>query len=168
MRELKCEHCGGDKRKVKRPIIFSTQFNQYLCTNCIKHHEEHPIHPLPPKGVISRDEEGRVICHVCGRAYDKLTVHVQQRHKMSKEHYLETYGLNRGAKLTSINHNHKLKKMIKVQSNLQNIAEVGKETRFKKGQVGARKNLETRLQTLLERKGKKYLNNNNIVDILKK
>lgn len=168
MMEIKCEHCGGDKRRIRKPIIFSSKFNQYLCANCLKHHEEHPVNPIPPKGVLARDEEGRVICHICGRAYDKLTLHIKQRHKMSKEEYLETYGLNRGAKLTSINHHHKLKEMIKVQPNLQNIVEISKSTRFKKGQTSPRKNLDTRLQTILERKDKKHLHRNGTVDILKK
>ena len=143
--ELRCEHCNGGRKG--RHIAYREEFKQVLCHNCYDHHKEHPVHPLPALGKIEVDDRGRIICHICGRAYDKLTAHIIQRHKMTKKEYTSKFSLNSGVRLTSETHRNVLREKIKVQENLKDITEINKATRFKKGQVSPRKGKGASLQT---------------------
>lgn len=159
---LTCEHCNGTKKV--RYIKYREEFNQVLCHNCYDHHLDHPVHPLPPMGKVEVDDRGRIICHICGRAYDKLTAHVVQRHKMSKKEYTSKFSLNSGVKLTSETHRAVLRENIKVQENLKDITEISKATRFKKGHTSPRKGKGASLQTcynlIFSRPRKKEKENN--------
>jgi hypothetical protein len=46
------------------------------------------------------EENGRLVCHVCGRAYAFLAVHVRRTH-MSVDDYKEMFGLNRDTGLVA-------------------------------------------------------------------
>lgn len=50
-------------------------------------------------GILTRDDEGRVICHECGRACEQLATHLRYSHGMSAALYREVHGLSTGTKL---------------------------------------------------------------------
>jgi hypothetical protein len=54
-----------------------------------------------PKSPYGRLEivDGRVVCHVCGRAFGHLGAHVAWTHDMSADEYRKKFGLNRGTGL---------------------------------------------------------------------
>jgi hypothetical protein len=55
---------------------------------------------LPPAGALVADEDGaRVQCHLCGRFYAGLSLHVRNTHGLSGDEYRERYGLARGQSL---------------------------------------------------------------------
>ena len=51
------------------------------CYNYFRHGGK--IYPLPERGTIARDENGKVICHICGRSYARLGSHVRESHGMT-------------------------------------------------------------------------------------
>jgi hypothetical protein len=58
--------------------------------------------PHIPMGVVlSREEDGRVLCYECEEWYDNVLSHVNHHHKMDTKEYREKYGLNRWTPLTS-------------------------------------------------------------------
>ena len=59
---------------------------------------------LPPSGQLLVDDDGtRVCCHVCGRWFGFLPVHIRT-HGMDSNDYKERYGLARGLALASPQH----------------------------------------------------------------
>lgn len=57
---------------------------------------------LPQPGqLVANDDGTRVQCHVCGRWFAVLGVHVARAHGMLGDEYREEFGLNRGTKLAS-------------------------------------------------------------------
>lgn len=51
------------------------------------------IYPLPARGKIEYDESGKMICHICGRSFDKLSSHVKSCHGMTMKKYKSTFRL---------------------------------------------------------------------------
>lgn len=81
---------------------------------CLKHYKrargKHADEPAPrvgqPVGAgvygrITEDEEGRLICHECGKAYLNLAVHTFLAHGLTAAEYRETYELPRTTKLAA-------------------------------------------------------------------
>nr|DAR87310.1 MAG TPA: ROS/MUCR transcriptional regulator protein [Caudoviricetes sp.] len=81
---------------------------------CLRHYKaarsKHAAEPAPrigqPVGAgvygrITEDEEGRLICHECGKAYLSLAAHVYLAHGMTAAEYRETYELPRTTKLAA-------------------------------------------------------------------
>ena len=137
-----CDYCGIGNNPSQVPA-FREEYNQFLCHKCYIHHKEHPINKKPKKGIMGYDDEGRVICHICGRAYNRLTTHLRLRHKICKDDYLEEFGLNRTQKLTSERHR---KKLIDSSTTLDNVI------KFRNTSLNVtcpRKNKKTRLQGLI-------------------
>lgn len=93
----KCQECN----KVKKSVHKSIKYGIYLCDNCRVTYRKHPVIYIPPNGEIHYDNEGRVICHECGRSYHKLTTHILTMHKMTASEYKEKFELNRTCRLTS-------------------------------------------------------------------
>lgn len=52
-------------------------------------------------GLITEDEEGRLVCHECGQACLSLAAHVAMAHGMSAAEYREVYELPRSTKLVA-------------------------------------------------------------------
>lgn len=50
-------------------------------------------------GIVDRDDEGRVVCHECGRSWEHLAPHVWQAHGLRVEAYRERHGLSTGTRL---------------------------------------------------------------------
>lgn len=49
--------------------------------------------PDHPRGVLLRDDEGKLLCAFCGRLYDSLAHHVKRAHGLSARNYREEVGL---------------------------------------------------------------------------
>lgn len=61
-----------------------------------------PDPSLPPIGAMEPVDDGaRVRCHVCGRAYVSLVVHISRKHGLDTTRYRERYGLNRSQPLVA-------------------------------------------------------------------
>lgn len=138
-----CEECGTTKR------VAASKFQEKtLCYNCISMYKKHPINQIPPKGQMIYDNEDRPICHICGRAFNKLGQHVFNRHGMSADEYKELFELNRNVGLTSNKTKEKLQQAVKDnydQVVVANLVNKGKHTRFNKNNKGRTKD-KVRLQ----------------------
>lgn len=93
----KCEQCG----EIKKEVYFVKEFGMKLCKPCKNTNKKHPFLYYPEKGVKAKDSKGRLICHICGRAYDSLSSHIHTKHNISIKEYKEMFQLNRGGSLVS-------------------------------------------------------------------
>ena len=138
-----CIECGSTRQ------VYSKAFGVPLCCNCTRTWKDHPQHDLPPAGEVVYDDMGRPICHICGRAFDKLLAHVKQRHGIDAATYKEIYGLDSGKgilseKVRTTLHNNVMMNYDKVV--VENLKVKGEGTRFKSGNTGRTKD-KVRLQT---------------------
>ena len=73
---MKCRECGRNTEK-----SYSG-----MCQSCYNYFRNGgTINPLPDKGRIEYDAHGKVICHICGKAYTRLGSHVRESHNMTIE-----------------------------------------------------------------------------------
>lgn len=154
-----CEDCGETKGK----IVNSRKFGKMLCNKCYliynTHGGEPKKYPLPPKGEIHYNEEGKPICHICGRAEGKILAHVWQKHKMSADEYKKKFGLDRirGVVSDEVKEHHSKPTLENYDTVIkENLIEGGKASRFKKGSAGRTRDKVSE-QTLkrLKKSGKK-------------
>lgn len=139
-----CEECGRQNERVR----LKKKYNKILCDTCYKTFNENPIKYIPPAGEVHKDIEGKIICHVCGRSYNKLGAHIVQKHKISVDKYKEVYELNRSQSLTS-------DPLIEVFRRNKNINNIGLyRITFKRGHTNSKK--PRRLQAKKNRLGMKY------------
>ena len=142
-----CQECGGIHK-----VRFVDEYKMYLCANCIKMYKEHPVNPFPAAGEIMFDEQSRPICHICGRAYNKLMSHVRLKHDLTAVEYKKLFGLNTTKGIVSpitadvLRHHVDKHYETVVQGNL---IICGVETRFEKGSKGRTKE-QLSLQALKE------------------
>lgn len=141
---LVCQDCGRSNKRTK----YFKEFETILCDSCIKTWRNNPVKYIPPIGEMHFDEEGKLICHICGRSYDKLASHIRGKHRISEKEYKERFGLNRTYRLTS----EKIKEMFRDNPSV-NIKDI--RVPFKKGHCLA-KGKTKRLQTIKNRTGVKY------------
>lgn len=132
-----CEICGRSNKKTK----YTDKFDKVLCDSCLLMCKKHEFHYIPTLGEVHYDEKGNIICHVCGRAFKKLTEHIKFKHGMDKDTYKEKFGLNRTCRLTGTNF---------VPNISNDITKYSEATRFKKGHKKASKT--KRLQTIKNRR----------------
>lgn len=139
-----CELCG----LTKTGVYYSEQFDKSLCRKCYNYEKKHPVHPLPEKGEIAYDNEGKLICHICGRAFKKLASHAYNGHKITASEYKKMFGLNNKEGLLIESTKEKLREYSKVNYEIvvkENLLSKGEKTRFKKGCSGRTKD-KVRLQ----------------------
>lgn len=132
-----CKECGTSHK-----VNYYEEYEGYLCPSCLKMNVEHPVNNLPSPGEVIYDSEGRPICHICGRAYNKLMQHARLKHDLSALEYKKMFGLNvsKGIiakKTTEILRHHVEKNYSSVVEN--NLLLNGKKTRFKNGHEGRTK-----------------------------
>ena len=51
--------------------------------------------------VLDTGNDGRLICHECGKSYDQLATHVRLAHGITADEYRRTHGLGRTTRLVS-------------------------------------------------------------------
>ena len=101
---------------------------------------------LPPKGEVWYDKNDRIICHICGKGFNKLSSHLVQAHNINSNKYKEMFELKRSQKLTSKGMQEYFKNKPR-----KDITKYSYKTRFKDGVASCRKGTKARLQTILER-----------------
>ena len=143
-----CKECG-------KPI--SGKSYGGMCQGCYKYFKNGgTTNPLPEHGRIKYDETGKVICHVCGRAYSRLGSHIKESHNMTIKEYKEMYGLCANARTTAEDYSSTMRTLAYKYKMDEQLIETGKSTRFKKGDSTARKNKKVRLQEILDKKDRKF------------
>lgn len=147
-----CRECG---KEIKGKL-----YSGELCQNCYNYFRRGGIiHPLPEKGRVEHDKDGKVICHICGKSFVKLGNHIHEVHKMTIKEYKEEFGLCANARTTDDNYNKKMRKLAYEHNMDKQLRIAGKSTRFKKGDVRARKGKEVRLQEIIHKRERKLKQN---------
>lgn len=146
-----CSLCGRTSNETR--IVTSKGI--HYCGKCYQRiRNASKVYELPPKGEIRYNEEGKPICHICGKAYSKLMSHVRQIHDMSAYEYKKEFGLDLHKSVMS-------KESIEIASRRNkenwhkikdNLLVKGYKTRFKAGSKGRTRD-KVSLQTLKRLKG---------------
>lgn len=76
----------------------------------------------------------QVICHECGKAFNKLQQHIWYSHNMSKNEYCDKWGLDHKIKMTTDSYSKKMSDYAYKYKMDEQLLRTGKDTRFKKGQ----------------------------------
>lgn len=107
-------------------------------------------------GRVEYDQDGKPICEICGKSFDRLMAHARQVHEISARDYKIAHGLDIGKGICSKRSSELSRERVfenydKVVA--QNLIKNGQKTRFKKGDEGrtadkvseqTRQNLKTR------------------------
>lgn len=126
-----------------------------LCQGCyiyFRHGGE--VHEPPPAGTIQKDDNGYVICHICGKSYRRLGSHVRESHDMTVAEYKETFGLCRSAKTTEMSYSNKMHNYSYNRGTPEMLIKAGINTRIKPGDSTMRKNKPVRLQEVLNKRNR--------------
>ena len=146
-----CKECGKQ--------IGYKVFSGGTCQSCYNYFRKGGIvYPIPEHGRIEHDVSGKVICHMCGRAFIRLGSHIKESHNMSIKEYKEKFGLCANARTTESNYSKTMKKLAYDNHMAEQLQEVGKNTRLKKGN-SVRKG-KVRLQEILDKRDRKHNNLN--------
>lgn len=96
------------------------------------------VHPLPPKGTVSYDDEGNPICHICGRSYAKLMSHAWQIHGVYSHEYKKEFGLYTTHSVMNEQNKETIRKQTNARMDIirENLINKGTSTRFKPGCPG--------------------------------
>lgn len=113
------------------------------------------VNKLPEHGRIVHDINGKVVCHICGRAYTRLGSHVKESHNMTIDQYKEQFGLCRRAKTTERSYAKMMRIYAENNGMKERLSKVGENTRIKTGETKMRKNKTVRLQEVLEKRDRK-------------
>ena len=142
-----CKECGK---------IIEDKSYSGMCQGCYNYFRKGGIvHPLPEHGRIKHDATGKVICHICGRAYTRLGSHVKESHSMTIEEYKEEFGLCKRAKTTECCYSQTMRNHAMNNNMNERLLKAGQGTRIKKGQVDMRKGKKVCLQEILEKRDRK-------------
>lgn len=131
-----------------------------LCQGCYKYFKNGgKIHDIPAVGTIAYDEQGKVICHICGKSFVRLGSHIKENHEMTIDEYKERFGLCKRTKTTEKSYSDTMSRYAKNNGMDQQILQAGKTTRIQKGQVDKRKGKKVRLQEILDKRKRKRKRN---------
>lgn len=126
-----CPYCGEN-------IEQSYLKSRITCQSCYLYNRRGGvIHAIPDPGTIVTDEQGNLVCHLCGQAHSKLGSHIYNKHNLTVEEYKEQFDIPQNASLASQQHQYKMR-----QYNIQyrehvvydNLINKGRITRFQPGQ----------------------------------
>lgn len=93
----------------------------------------------PHYGEVVVDKDGKVVCHICGKSYNKLLSHVWQTHGLSKHEYKEMFGLDSSKGIISESTKTKLQKAVEKHYAVvveKNLITNGSATRYEAGHPG--------------------------------
>lgn len=142
-----CKECGK----------FTDRSYAGMCQGCYNYFKNGgTVNPLPEHGRIKYDEDGKVICHICGRAYTRLGSHVRESHDMTIEEYKNEFGLCKRTKTTESSYSRMMHNYAKENKFDEKLIIIGQATRIKKGQTDMRKGKKVCLQEILEKRDRKY------------
>lgn len=127
-----------------------------MCQGCYNYFKNGgTINPLPEHGKIEHDVNGKVICHICGRAYTRLGSHIKESHDMTIAEYKKMFGLCSSTKTTEKNYSSMMQNYSYKYHMDKQLLEAGKETRIKEGEDKLRKGKKARLQECLDKRNRK-------------
>lgn len=87
-----------------------------LCQGCYKYFKNGgKIHSIPEAGTIAYDEQGKVICHICGKSFVRLGSHIKENHEMTIDEYKERFGLCKRTKTTEKSYSDTMSRYAKKQ-----------------------------------------------------
>ena len=142
-----CKECGK----------FTKRSYSGMCQGCYHYFRKGGVvHTLPEHGRIKYDANGKVICHICGRAYTRLGSHVKESHAMSIEEYKEKFGLCKRVKTTESSYSQTMHNYAKEYKMDERLLVVGQATRIKPGQTDMRKGKKVCLQEILDKRDRKF------------
>lgn len=126
-----------------------------MCQGCYRYFRDGgEIHPLPEHGTVQHDENGKVICHICGRSYSRLGSHVKESHGMTIADYKEAFGLCSRTRTTEETYSQIMRENAYKNGMDKQLLETGKPTRIKKGETDKRKNKQVRLQEIIDKRNR--------------
>lgn len=126
-----------------------------LCQGCYNYFKKGGrIYPLPNPGRVEHDENGKVICHICGRSYSRLGSHVKESHSMTIAEYKAEFGLCSRTRTTEESYYQIMRENAYKHNMDKQLLEAGKATRIKKGETNKRRNKKVRLQEILEKRNR--------------
>lgn len=71
-----------------------------MCDKCYqRQRNQGKKYELPKYGEVKYAPDGKVICHICGRAYKKVLTHAVQIHGITEKEYKREFGLDVGNSL---------------------------------------------------------------------
>ena len=105
-------------------------------------------------GKAGASDCGKVICHICGRSYNRLGSHIRESHSMTIEEYKAEFGLCSRTKTTEKSYSQTMRENAYKYDMDKRLLEAGKSTRIKKGETDKRKNKKVRLQEVLEKRNR--------------
>lgn len=144
---MKCRECGKEL----------TKSYGGLCQGCYHYFRNGgTINPVPDKGTITYDIHGRVVCHICGRAFTRLGSHVKESHNMTIEEYKEEFGLCKRAKTTESIYSKIMRNHAYANNMDEQLIKTGRATRIKKGQTDMRKGKKVCMQEILDKRNRKF------------
>lgn len=139
MRE--CEYC--DRTEETHHITKSKEFGM-ICGRCNqrKTRGDNTVYEIPEYGEVTYNHEGKPICHICGKAYNKVLSHAYHIHEIRAREYKEEFGLDvikgimseESTELASKRNEENRELVVK-----ENLVKKGKETRFEIGNKGRTK-----------------------------
>lgn len=130
----KCTYCGKEQN---RPL------SKGYCISCYQYFIMFGYSTWYPSqyGEMARVQAKNnkqydfLICHECGKAFTKLQQHIWYAHNMTKTQYCDKWGLDHKINMTTKIYNKKMRDYAYKYNMDDQLREVGKETRFKKGKV---------------------------------
>ena len=142
-----CKHCG---KLTKQLYCLGNQIKPSACQGCYIYFKKGgTINPLPDAGCIAYDVHGKVICHLCGRAYTRLGSHIKESHFMTIAEYKESFGLCKRTKTTEQSYSHTMRDSALRNGMDDQLKRAGKNTRIAKGENSKRKGKKICLQNYL-------------------
>lgn len=91
---------------------------------------------LPKKGEIIF-QDGKPVCHICGKSFHRLMSHVRQKHDMSALEYKRTFDLNVSQGIISEVSAKKSREAVYAHPEIiEGLTANGVKSRFKKGSKG--------------------------------
>lgn len=145
---MKCSECGK---------IISNRRYGGLCQGCYKYFKNGgKIHDIPAAGTIAYDDQGKIICHICGKSFVRLGSHAKESHGMTIDEYKERFGLCHNARTTEQKYSDIMRKHAKENGMDRQLLKSGKSTRIQKGETHLRKGKKVRLQEQINKRKRKF------------
>ena len=127
-----------------------------ICQGCYNYKRNGGItHELPPKGVIVKDNNGYIVCHICGRSYKRLGSHAKESHHLTIEQYKREFDLCRNARTTEDNYSETMKDLALKYKMDEMLKDKGSATRFIKGSRTPHTKDKVRLQEIIDKRNRK-------------
>lgn len=112
------------------------------------------------KGVPLYNKDGKPICFICGKSFERLIAHVRQKHHMQGYEYRKNYGFCKSFAFISQNSKEKISKITKGHKHIifNNLIKAGNKTRFFNGHnICSHEIMEQRLNIIKNNKLKRKL-----------